>query len=130
MAMEVLQNGNFESGLTGWTNREGTTLTLVNSPVAGGKQALKVSDRRNTGSGVTQDITGKVKAGKEYTISGKIQYRYDEADAPSSAYPDTKQFLCPSYMETEPSKILPAQMSPRGSGGICQELIRYQRMRI
>ena len=93
MAMEVLQNGNFESGLTGWTNREGTTLTLVNSPVAGGKQALKVSDRRNTGSGVTQDITGKVKAGKEYTISGKIQYRYDEADAPSSAYPDTKQFF-------------------------------------
>ena len=34
-----------------------------------------------TGAGARQDVTGKIKAGATYSISGKIQYRYDANDA-------------------------------------------------
>lgn len=63
------------------------------STIVSGRLGLKVSGRKATGAGATQDLTGKVKPGDQLDISAKLQYRYDASDAASENYPDTKQFI-------------------------------------
>lgn len=92
LGQEVIQNGGFESETEGWTGREGAKLSLAYSTVASGELGLKVSERTTTGAGAMQDVTGRVQAGKEYTVSAMVQYRTDESDPQSSSYPDTKRF--------------------------------------
>lgn len=91
--LELIENGGFESETAGWESREGATLSLAYSTIVSGRLGLKVSQRRATGAGATQDLTGKVKPGDKLDISAKLQYRYDESDAASENYPDTKRFI-------------------------------------
>ncbi|MEY8515514.1 family 43 glycosylhydrolase [Lachnospiraceae bacterium 29-84] len=80
--VEVLVNGNFESGTDGWEGFEGGNISVVEE---GENHVLKVSGRANTSSSASQDVTGKIKAGQTYTIKGKIKY-----DNPNG--PDEKPF--------------------------------------
>lgn len=89
----IITNGGFEDGTNGWEGGLGAELGLAWVTKVSGNTGLKVSGRNMTGAGARQDVTGKIKAGATYSISGKIQYRYDANDAASANYPDTKQFL-------------------------------------
>ncbi|MDE6635065.1 MAG: carbohydrate binding domain-containing protein, partial [Lachnospiraceae bacterium] len=90
---EVLTNGGFEDGTNGWEAGGKSQLGLAWVTKVSGNTGLRVYGRDLTSSGAQQDITGRVKAGATYQISGKIQYRYDGNDAASANYPDEKQFL-------------------------------------
>lgn len=89
----IITNGGFESGTTGWEAGGKAQLGLAWVTKVSGNTALRVYGRDLTASGAQQDVTGKIKAGATYSISGKIQYRYDENEAASANYPDEKQFL-------------------------------------
>ena len=91
--MEILSNGGFEDGTACWEAGGKSQLGLAWVTKVSGVTGLRVYGRDLTASGAQQDITGKVKAGATYQISGKIQYRYDENEAASANYPDEKQFL-------------------------------------
>ncbi|WP_225216830.1 family 43 glycosylhydrolase [Microbacterium pullorum] len=87
---ELIVNGGFEDGLQGWFANNGnatdsTTLTLTDD-AAVGSQAVRVTDRKTTGSGPMQDLSGKLKAGETYTVKAQVKY-----DDPAS--PATKQFF-------------------------------------
>ncbi|WBB80443.1 family 43 glycosylhydrolase [Micromonospora sp. WMMD882] len=86
----LVVNGGFEEGLTGWFVNNGNatdraTLTPTTDAYAG-SGAVRVSDRATTGSGPMQDLSGKVQAGQTYSLSARI--RYDNAAGPA-----TKQFF-------------------------------------
>ncbi|MCI7129240.1 MAG: family 43 glycosylhydrolase [Lachnospiraceae bacterium] len=87
--IELITNGDIESGARdGWIvtpgENDGATLTAVtDADGATGNYALYVSDRKSTGAGACQNISGKLKWGKTYTISGKLKY---------TTGPDTKKF--------------------------------------
>lgn len=85
--IELITNGNVETGdTTGWisTPGENATLTAVTEEGKSGNYCLSVADRKTTGTGACQDISGKLEFGKTYTISGKLKY---------TTGPDTKKFM-------------------------------------
>lgn len=86
--IELITNGNVETGdTTGWRSTPGeknATLTAIAEEGASGNYCLSVADRQTTGTGACQDISGKLKFGKTYTISGKLKYKTG---------PDTKKFM-------------------------------------
>ncbi len=87
---ELIVNGGFEDGLTGWfvnngNPTDGGTLSLTEDAFSG-SYAVAVTDRQTTGSGPMQDLSGKVQAGATYTVRARIKY-----DNPDS--PPTKQFF-------------------------------------
>jgi arabinoxylan arabinofuranohydrolase len=87
---ELIVNGGFEDGLTGWFPNNGNptdsaTLTITDDAFAG-DSAVYVSDRNTTGSGPMQDLSGKLQAGGTYTVRARVKY-----DNPAS--PATKQFF-------------------------------------
>ncbi|MFG2060930.1 family 43 glycosylhydrolase [Micromonospora sp. NPDC048871] len=87
---DLIVNGGFEQGLTGWFVNNGNatdaaTLTPT-SDAYSGSSAVHVTDRATTGSGPMQDLSGKVQAGQTYALSARIRY-----DNPQS--PATKQFF-------------------------------------
>ena len=90
---DAILNGGFEDGTQEWKTNGNPTLGLAYYTVANGKLALKVSDRKNTGDGPMQDITGCLFAGNTYNISAKIQYKEDVSDPASMHYPANKQFI-------------------------------------
>lgn len=87
---ELIVNGGFESGTTGWIVNNGNTSdggTLGTSADAfSGSSAAAMSGRLTTGSGPLQDLTGKVQASQTYALSARI--KFDSPDAPA-----TKQFF-------------------------------------
>ena len=52
----ILSNGNFESGLTGWTAKGGGSLTLLTSGVYEGSNAAIMSNRTQVYQGPAQNI--------------------------------------------------------------------------
>ncbi|MFW7413812.1 carbohydrate binding domain-containing protein [Demequina sp. SO4-18] len=83
-APEIIVNGDFEDGTAEWGSDNGSsTITAVSDPVHGGSGAVHVTDRTATGSGVSQDVSGKLEQGRDYEVSAWV--RYDEG-------PATKQF--------------------------------------
>lgn len=86
--IELITNGNVETGdTTGWRSTPGeknATLKAVAEEGASGNYCLSVADRQTTGTGACQDISGKLKFGKTYTISGKLKY---------TTGPNTKKFV-------------------------------------
>ncbi len=89
----IITNGDFENGTAGWEAGGKSQLGLAWVTKVSGVTGLRVYGRDLTASGAQQDVTGKIKAGATYSISGKVQYRYDENEAASANYPDEKQFL-------------------------------------
>lgn len=86
--IELITNGDVETGnTTGWRSTpqdQAATLTAVTEEGKSGNYCLSVTDRKTTGVGACQDISGKLKFGKTYTISGKLKY---------TTGPDTKKFF-------------------------------------
>ncbi|MBO5372386.1 MAG: family 43 glycosylhydrolase [Lachnospiraceae bacterium] len=85
--IQLITNGGAESGdTTGWTSTPGeqaAALEVVTDEKASGDSSLYVTNRKGTGAGACQDISGQLVMGKEYTISGKLKY---------TDGPDTKKF--------------------------------------
>ncbi|MBD8079468.1 family 43 glycosylhydrolase [Cellulosimicrobium arenosum] len=87
---ELVANGGFEDGTTGWFVNDGNatdggTLTTTDDAASGDAAAL-VTGRTTTGSGPMQDLSGTVQAGETYELTARI--KYDAADSPG-----TKQFF-------------------------------------
>ncbi|PXV86833.1 carbohydrate binding protein [Lachnotalea glycerini] len=84
---ELMENGGFEnSAVTPWTNTGSAKISLNSQEYSSGSKSLLVQNRKNTGDGPKQILTGKVKALETYTFSAKVKY---------TTGPDTKQFnLC------------------------------------
>ncbi|MBX7550544.1 glycoside hydrolase family 18 protein [Streptomyces sp. NPDC004232] len=68
---DVLTNGGFESGLTGWTCTAGTT---VDSPVHSGSSALQATPAGSDDAQCTQTVT--VQPNATYTLSGYVRGSY------------------------------------------------------
>ena len=87
---ELIVNGGFESGTTGWFANNGNPTdggTLSTTPDAfSGSAAALMTGRPTTGSGPMQDLSGKVTAGGTYTLTARI--KYENANGPA-----TKQFF-------------------------------------
>lgn len=87
---ELIVNGDFEDGLTGWFVNNGNptdAATLeITDDAYGGEAAVHASQRATTGSGPMQDLSGKVQSGQTYEVSARVKY-----DNPAS--PATKQFF-------------------------------------
>lgn len=64
----LLQNHDFENGLTGWTQNAGT-IQIDTTEVHSGSQSLYVSDRTNTWNGPLQDMTGVLQPNHMYRVS-------------------------------------------------------------
>lgn len=87
--IQLITNGNLETGTTdGWTTTPGENtpcnIEAVDTEKANGNYSLFVSGRASTGSGASQNLSGKMEVGKTYTISGKLKYTNG---------PDAKDFL-------------------------------------
>jgi GH35 family endo-1,4-beta-xylanase len=67
----VINNGTFESGATGWYTWSGGTLTATNTRAHGGAQSLLVSNRTKNAP-VATDVTSVVKAGASYPLSAWV----------------------------------------------------------
>lgn len=78
--IELITNGNFENGAEGWEGFEGGAFEIVEE---GGNHVIKVKERKNTSSSAKQDLSGKLKKGQVYKITGKLKYEVG---------PDTKPF--------------------------------------
>ena len=83
--IELITNGDIETGNTdGWRStpqepdakdEQSAVLKAVAEEGASGKYCLSVADRKTTGMGACQNISGKLEFGKTYTISGKLKYK-------------------------------------------------------
>lgn len=78
VAGNLLPDGRFIDGFTGWTTTRGGTLALSDD-AASGAHSLKVTGRTNTQSGPFADVTGKLELGASYRLSGKLKYETGEA---------------------------------------------------
>ena len=74
----VVNNGGFEDATASWDSYNGATLGLGYTTKKNGKLSLKVSERNNTFSGASQDITGRLNAGTKYYINAAIRYNSSE----------------------------------------------------
>lgn len=86
-AIELIENGGFEnSSIEPWTGTGSAKVSLTAKECNSGTNSLLIQNRKNTGDGPKQILTGKVKASQTYTFSTKVKY---------TTGPDTKQFnLC------------------------------------
>ncbi len=85
LGVELLQNGNFETGqLAPWAMQYTANLVVQDNADVGSK-VLSVSGRVNNGSGPGQDLTGKIQPGVTYKVSFKV--RYDEGTATKNFIP-------------------------------------------
>ncbi|MFK0218834.1 chitinase [Streptomyces vinaceus] len=71
--VNVVRNGGFESGLTGWTCTSGSG-SVVSSPVHGGAAALKATPAGQDSAQCSQTVT--VKPNSTYTLSEQVQGSY------------------------------------------------------
>ncbi|MFI6581209.1 fibronectin type III domain-containing protein [Embleya sp. NPDC050493] len=72
-AAELVQNGGFESGLTGWTCGAGSGST-VSTPVHAGTSALKATPAGSDNARCAQTVT--VQPSSDYVISGWVRGSY------------------------------------------------------
>ncbi|WP_402372252.1 family 43 glycosylhydrolase [Isoptericola rhizosphaerae] len=87
---ELVANGGFEDGTTGWFVNDGNStdsaVLATTADAHSGAAAALTTDRATTGSGPLQDLSGVVQAGETYELSARI--KYDDAASPA-----TKQFF-------------------------------------
>ncbi|WP_202609932.1 family 43 glycosylhydrolase [Herbidospora solisilvae] len=114
---DLIVNGGFESGLTGWFPNNGNatdTATLTPTTDAySGSAAVAVTQRTTTGSGPMQDLSGKVQAGKTYSVTARVKY-----ENPNS--PATKQFFVTMHYGGGTYTNLGTVTTPRGQWGLIQ----------
>jgi arabinoxylan arabinofuranohydrolase len=113
----LITNPGFEDGLTGWTVNsgnatDGATLSATGDAFAG-SGAVLVTNRKTTGSGPAQDLAGKVRAGKTYTVTARVKYENPES-------PATKQFFVTMHYGGSTYTNLGTGTVPRGQWGLLQ----------
>ncbi|MGQ2914021.1 family 43 glycosylhydrolase [Microbacterium aurantiacum] len=85
LGVDLIQNGGFENGTTGWFANDTATLS-ASTDAATGAGSIAVTGRQTTGSGPAQDLSGKIQAGITYDVTAKVKYT-------DTASPATKQFF-------------------------------------
>ncbi|MCE6998703.1 family 43 glycosylhydrolase [Saccharothrix sp. S26] len=113
----LITNPGFEDGLSGWTVNngnatDGATLAPTGDAYAG-TGAVLVTNRKTTGSGPAQDLAGKVRAGKTYTVTARVKYE-------NPASPATKQFFVTMHYGGSTYTNLGTGTVPRGQWGLLQ----------
>jgi len=95
---DIIDNGDFSAGTTGWTNYSGGTFT-VQSTVARSNSASEVTERVNTWDGPAQEITGEIAAGQTVIVtawvrvagaasdSAMVNFRIKYSDGTQEEYP-------------------------------------------
>ncbi|WP_380164623.1 family 43 glycosylhydrolase [Jannaschia sp. R86511] len=114
-AADLITNGGFEDGLTGWFANNGNAadraqLTITDDAYSG-EAAVRVSQRGSTGSGPMQDLSGDLVAGETYDLSARIKY-----DDPAS--PATKQFFMTIHYGGGSYTNMGSVTVPRGQWGL------------
>lgn len=110
----LIVNGGFEDGLAGWFSNTAGSATL--SPTAdsfSGSGAALVANRSNTSSGPMQDLSGKLQAGKVYTVTARVKY-----EDPNS--PATKAFVVTMHYGGSAYTNLGSVTVQRGQWGLIQ----------
>ena len=92
----ILKNGSFEDGTEKWTAREGE-ITADTTEKVSGKSSVKVTNRKVTGSGPQQDISGLLEPGDIIDISYNIKY---------TTGPNTRRFILTAYSEGKYTNIV------------------------
>lgn len=93
----IISNGSFELGTNGWQGTRQANIAINNYDSIVGKNSLYVSNRKETGAGPIQEVTGKMKQGITYDISFYV--KYDKG-------PDVKEFNCTMEMPDFKYQIL------------------------
>lgn len=86
LGRDIIVNGGFENGLTGWAVNDSAKISISNEIVFSGTSSLHITERKSVDSGVKQDLTGKLAPGKTYEFSAKVRYDVESA-------PDVKSFF-------------------------------------
>jgi beta-xylosidase/glucan-binding YG repeat protein/uncharacterized protein YjdB len=71
---ELLVNGGFENGQSPWTIHENGAVAVFNSVFTSGSSSILTTNRKTTGTGPEQSLTGKLTAGHTYYFSAKVKY--------------------------------------------------------
>lgn len=69
----VLDNGSFESGTTGWSSAYNGSIATSTLRRHGGQQGLEISGRSNYASGVSHSLTGKLDAAGRYHFAASVR---------------------------------------------------------
>ncbi|MEO3808032.1 family 43 glycosylhydrolase [Sphaerisporangium sp. B11E5] len=113
----LVVNGGFEDGLAGWFPNNGNAGDgAVLSPTTDaytGSGAVLVTGRTTTGSGPMQDLSGKVQAGKTYSVTARVKYE-------NAGGPATKQFFVTMHYGGSTYTNLGTVTAPRGQWGLIQ----------
>lgn len=87
----LVSNGTFESGTSGWFSWNGGTLTASTARAHSGARSLLVTNRANNAPAAT-DLTSVVKPGGSYPMS--VWVSIDSADGSSAAINVTRKAVC------------------------------------
>ncbi len=108
----LIVNGGFEDGLAGWFSNTAGSATLSPATDAfSGSGAVLVTNRSNTSSGPMQDLSGKLQAGKIYSVTAQVKY-----EDPNS--PATKAFAVTMHYGGSSYTNLGSVTVPRGQWGL------------
>ncbi|MCW6003988.1 family 43 glycosylhydrolase [Micromonospora sp. CPCC 205371] len=108
----LVVNGGFEDGLAGWfSNPAGSATLSPTTDAYTGAGAVLVTDRTNTSSGPMQDLSGKVRAGRIYSVTARVKY-----EDPTS--PATKAFVVTMHYGGSSYTNLGSVTVPRGQWGL------------
>ena len=88
----IIANGTFESGTSGWYTWGGATLSATTARAHGGMQSLLVNPRTTNNSPAATDITSVVKASTDYPFS--LWVSIDSPDDTSKAIHVTQATSC------------------------------------
>ncbi|MCM3615103.1 family 43 glycosylhydrolase [Microbacterium enclense] len=81
VGVELLTNGGFENGTSGWIVNDTATLSTSTDAASGGASG-RVTGRQTTGSGPALDVSGKVQHDVTYDVTARI--KYDNAASPAT----------------------------------------------
>ncbi|MGW6502253.1 family 43 glycosylhydrolase [Nonomuraea angiospora] len=116
-ASNLIANGGFEDGLVGWFanngNASGGATLSPTTDAHSGSGAVLVTGRKTTGSGPMQDLSGKVQAGRTYSVTARVKY-----ENPNS--PATKQFFVTMHYGGSTNTNLGTVTTARGQWGLIQ----------
>ncbi len=120
---EIIKNPGFEDGTTNWEGYDSASLELGYTTLYAGARSLKVVNRTKTSSGPCQDITGKLKPGKTYKVSGAIIFKEGEAynpNPPKEAVFHMSIFYGDRYVDGSSIQNMATQKISLGDWGIIE----------
>src|SRR5690625_1739096 len=93
--VNLIRNGDFETGIDGWSAEKGGTLEHSNDGFGDSEHSLAIVNRTTTQSSPFYKVTDKINEGDTVRINAKL--KYDEGD-------DNKSFsftLCPTNFDDD-----------------------------